>query len=1094
MDINTDNRRQSSSSSNDKRIHNINYVRHVLRKFFGSYNKKSSSITSFNDISYEPLQTTNIIKNNSISSILIHPCLQYDKHTKFSGELLLDWLLNHFEGRYEDLILIKQVILQCCTCLISLGVLQIENVQNNDLFQAESLYSWATNINDEDTNIKLSPPSISSNINHYLVESKENNYRTSTATTILDILQNEYGFHPDIEPSEKKSVFTQYNLFNEIEKIEKSTQTDQINLGLVPYSKKCLTFKYHNSMSSSIVTNPNSDCETSSSTSNCYDEITIRRAMHKLFSYVNNNDSSLSVDDNIHSSVSSSSLVLHPSLSYKNNHAKFTNDLLIDWLTLNCDTRNSSTQAFVKQQQFKSYLHSHNNSNDNDLRKTLNIRVSKDESKLPLSSSKEQSISSCPKVNQNINDDVCLLLSNLIIQVDEKSKSSDVPSSMSNIPLPISSPPPPPPPPFLTIFTPTITSPFSSIPPPFPPFSNFGVQPSSPFPISAGPPPPPPFPGSAGPPPPLPFLGFGVPPPPPFPISAGPPPPPPFPGSADPSPPFSGFGVPPPPPPPPFPGFGVPPPPPPPPFPGFGVPPPPSTMGSYGPPPPPPMMMGFVPPQLPQYLRRKQKYAVTEPVKKVQWSKINPHAIKKDSMWVHVDEEKYVNDELFSDIRKNFASKVAPSRQPIHELVDKSKELRVLDAKAAQNFAIMFSQLKTPPSVFREWMLSCDNEYLKDDFIKQLEKYLPTPEELKTLADYKNEINDLQYSEQYFCAIGDIKRLKQRLKTLLFKANYKETVEETDKAFVEVRTACDHIRYSIKFKKMLELILTIGNYMNSSSKSYEPIHGFDISFLPKLHSTKANDGRRSLLHFIVQAIENKHRDLLSFSDEFYSLADGISKINILELQKQPKEFNKELKNAREELDIAKNIDEQIDGDKFIESIEDFIIRADNDVVRLEQLDGEMTQAYQDLCDFLAIDPKNYSLNEFFIDLKSFCSFFSTCLQEVRAWREQAAKAAKLSQNLMSTSQYFVRTSSRRFPKRSDSTEDFILAAAESLTSSSRGSSPSIAYRRQILDTPDDSTTVTNRRPLSRIEDLIDKRKTNRGLTPTVTPIKKRSQS
>ncbi|CAF3703241.1 unnamed protein product [Rotaria sp. Silwood1] len=1038
MDINTDNRRQSSS--NDKRIHNINYVRQVLRKFFGSYNKKSSSITNFDDISYEQLQTTNIIKNNSISSILIHPCLQYDKHRKFSGELLFDWFLSHFEDRYENLTLIKQVILQCCTCLIFLGVLRIESIENNDLFQAQSVYSWATNINDEDTNIKLLPSRISSNINHYLVESKEYNYSTSTETTIFDILKNEYGLHSDIEPSDKKSISTQYDLFNEIEKIDKSIQTDQINLALVPYSKKCLTFNIYNSMSSSIVTN--TDCESSSSTSNCYDDITMRRTMHKLLSYVNNNDSSLSVDDTVHSSVSSS-LVLHPSLSYKTNHTKFTSDLLIDWLTLNCDTRNSSTQPFVKQ--LKSCLHSNMNSNDSDLRKVLNLRSSKDESK--------SLVSSGSKAHQNVNDDVCSLLSNPIIEVDEKSESTDGSSSISNIPLPI--PPPPPPPPFFTIVSPTITSPSLSIPPPPPPFPDFCNSPPSPF------------------------SGFGVPPPPPFSILTGPPPPPSFPGSA-------GSPPPPPPPPPPFPGFGIPPPPPL-----------PSTMGSGGPPPPPPMMPGFgVPPQLPQYLRKKQKYAVTEPVKKVQWSKINPHTIKKDSMWVHVDEEKYVNDELFSDIRKNFASKIAPTRQPIHDLVDKSKELRVLDAKAAQNFAIMFSQLKAPPSVFREWMLSCDNEYLKDDFIKQLEKYLPTPEELKILADYKNEINDLQYSEQYFCAIGDIKRLKQRLKTLLFKANYKETVEETDKAFVEVHTACDHVRHSIKFKKMLELILTVGNYMNSSAKSYEPVHGFDISFLPKLHSTKANDGRRSLLHFIVQAIENKHRDLLSFSDEFYSLADGISKINILELQKQPKEINKELKNAREELDIAKNIEEQIDGDKFVESIEDFIIRADNDVTRLEQLDGEMTQAYQNLCDFLAIDPKNYSLNEFFTDLKSFCSFFSTCLQEVRAWREQAAKAAKLSQNLMSTSQYFIRTSSRRFPTRSDSTDDFILAAAESFASSSRGSSPSIAYRRQkkTLDIPDDSTTITNRRPLSRIEDLIDKRKTNRGLTPTVTPTKKRSQS
>lgn len=68
----------------------------------------------------------------------------------------------------------------------------------------------------------------------------------------------------------------------------------------------------------------------------------------------------------------------------------------------------------------------------------------------------------------------------------------------------------------------------------------------------------------------------------------------------------------------------------------------------------------------------------------------------------------------------------------------------------------MFSQLKAPPPTFREWMLSCDNEYLKDDFLKQLEKYLPTAEELKTLADLKNEVNDLQYSEQYFCAVRNL--------------------------------------------------------------------------------------------------------------------------------------------------------------------------------------------------------------------------------------------------------------------------------------------------------------------------------------------------
>ncbi len=56
------------------------------------------------------------------------------QHIFHLGELLLDWFLTHFEGRYENLTL-KQVILRCCTCLISLGVLRVENDQNNDLFQ-----------------------------------------------------------------------------------------------------------------------------------------------------------------------------------------------------------------------------------------------------------------------------------------------------------------------------------------------------------------------------------------------------------------------------------------------------------------------------------------------------------------------------------------------------------------------------------------------------------------------------------------------------------------------------------------------------------------------------------------------------------------------------------------------------------------------------------------------------------------------------------------------------------------------------------------------------------------------------------------------
>jgi hypothetical protein len=122
-------------------------------------------------------------------------------------------------------------------------------------------------------------------------------------------------------------------------------------------------------MSSSIVSKTDSNSESSS----YFDENTVRQAMHKLFSH-NNNDPSSPGDDSI------SSLQ-----SFKTNHAKFTSnsvlfqfslcnlffigELLLEWLTLNCDTRNSNTQALIEQVESCLHSNTNTNSNENDLRK-----------------------------------------------------------------------------------------------------------------------------------------------------------------------------------------------------------------------------------------------------------------------------------------------------------------------------------------------------------------------------------------------------------------------------------------------------------------------------------------------------------------------------------------------------------------------------------------------------------------------------------------------------------------------------------------------------------------------------------------------------
>lgn len=70
--------------------------------------------------------------------------------------------------------------------------------------------------------------------------------------------------------------------------------------------------------------------------------------------------------------------------------------------------------------------------------------------------------------------------------------------------------------------------------------------------------------------------------------------------------------------------------------------------------------------------------------------------------------------------------------------------------------------------------------------------------------------------------------------------------------------ACEEVKKSQKFAKLLELILLLGNYMNSGSRNAQAF-GFEMSFL-----TKVVDTSRVLLAPILppSLLANRHKRLL----------------------------------------------------------------------------------------------------------------------------------------------------------------------------------------------------------------------------------------
>ncbi|XP_077744303.1 protein diaphanous homolog 2 isoform X5 [Canis aureus] len=350
----------------------------------------------------------------------------------------------------------------------------------------------------------------------------------------------------------------------------------------------------------------------------------------------------------------------------------------------------------------------------------------------------------------------------------------------------------------------------------------------------------------------------------------GPPPPPPLPGG--------GTSPPPPPPPaPPLPGGPLPPPPPP--LPGIiGIPPPPPPPLFGGPPPPLPPG-GGIPPfpgeplDLPYGMKQKKIYKPEVPMKRINWLKIEPKELSENCFWLKVKEDKFENPDLFAKLALNFATQKkvqknveASEEKKILPAKKKVKELRILDHKMAQNLSIFLGSYRMPYEDIKNIILEVNEDMLSEALIQNLVKYLPEQKVLSELAQLRNEYDDLCEPEQFGVVMSSVKMLRPRLDNILFKLTFEEHVNNIKPSIIAVTLACEEMKKSESFNRLLELVLLVGNYMNSGSRNAQSL-GFKINFLCKIRDTKSADQKTTLLHFIAEICEDKYRDILKFPEE-----------------------------------------------------------------------------------------------------------------------------------------------------------------------------------------------------------------------------------
>uniref|UniRef100_A0A8C9CKI2 Diaphanous related formin 3 n=1 Tax=Phocoena sinus TaxID=42100 RepID=A0A8C9CKI2_PHOSS len=445
----------------------------------------------------------------------------------------------------------------------------------------------------------------------------------------------------------------------------------------------------------------------------------------------------------------------------------------------------------------------------------------------------------------------------------------------------------------------------------------------------------------------------------------------------------------------------APPPPPPPPLPGMPMP-----FGGGPVPPPPPL--GFLcgrtsppPPTLPFGLKPKKEFKPETSMRRLNWLKIRPQEMTEDCFWVKANENKYENVDLLCKLENMFCCQPKERREEDFEekkaIKKRIKELKFLDSKVAQNLSIFLSSFRVPYEEIKMMILEVDESQLGESMIQNLMKHLPDQEQLNSLSQFKSDYNNLCEPEQFAVVMSNVKRLRPRLSAILFKLQFEEQVNNIKPDIMAVSTACEEIKKSRSFSKLLELVLLMGNYMNAGSRNAQTF-GFNLSSLCKLKDTKSADQKTTLLHFLVQICEENYPDILNFVNDLEHL-DKASKVSVETLEKNLKQMGRQLQQLEKDLKIFPPPEDL--HDKFVTKMSIFVISAKEHYEKLSKLHENMDKLYQSIMGYYAIDVKKVSVEDFLTDLNNFRTMFMQAMKDNFKKREaeEKEKRARMAKEL-----------------------------------------------------------------------------------------------
>ncbi|KAJ4826465.1 hypothetical protein Tsubulata_019432 [Turnera subulata] len=246
------------------------------------------------------------------------------------------------------------------------------------------------------------------------------------------------------------------------------------------------------------------------------------------------------------------------------------------------------------------------------------------------------------------------------------------------------------------------------------------------------------------------------------------------------------------------------------------------------------------------------------------------------------------------------SSRINPAAKP--------EKVQLIELRRAYNCEIMLSKVKIPLPELMNSVLALDDTGLDIDQIDNLIKFCPTKEEMETLKGYTGDKENLGKCEQFFLELMKVPRVESKLRVFSFKLQFHP-----------------QIRNSVKLKRIMQTILSLGNALNQGTARGAAV-GFRLDSLLKLTDTRARTGRMTLMHYLCKVLAEKLPELLDFAKDL---------IQLKYLAEEMQAISKGLEKVVQELTASEN-----DGaisENFCKILKEFLVSAEGEVRSLASL-------------------------------------------------------------------------------------------------------------------------------------------------------------